>query len=308
MTEQTLRKVKFGKAIYSINKSKGYFPYFQFILRSRIRKKKAVNVAITGEAGEGKSYLAATLCRLIDPTFSVNQIVFRYSSYINLVNKLRMGKPILFDEPSYAMGRREWYKEVNQALVKTIESARFMVKPLFIPIINKALLDKTVRTYLLQFQVIVRDRGLGVAYRLEASQYEEKDYRHFICKLHYPLLDPCPQIYHSKNRMDCLGCRYLKKCPTFRAQYERKKKSIQQERYQQAERDAHQLESKDLTDSQIEAMLYGIHKEFMSENGKIDVDMMRIVAHDKLNLLIGHNKAYTMKKRLCYHHPELFHL
>lgn len=302
---QTLKKTKFGKATYLVNKSKGYFPYFQFITRSRIKKKKAVNVAITGEAGEGKSYFAHTLCRLIDSRFTVNQIVFLFSGYMKAINYLKMGRPIMFDEPSYAMGKREWYKEVNQALVKTIESQRFMVHPLYIPIINKALLDRTIRTYLLQFQIIVRDRGKADCYRLEASQYEDKHYLHFICRLEYPLLDKCPENLRLKNRVDCIGCRHLGICPTFRAQYERKKKDIQSKRYAQAERDAHQLETKDLTDGQIEAMLYGISKEF-TNNGKIDVDMMRIVAHDKLKLLIGHNKAYIMKKRLIYHHPDQF--
>lgn len=231
-----LQKMHFAKATYLVNRDLGYFPYFQFILRTRIKKKKAVNVVVTGEAGEGKSYEAWTLCMLLDPKFSVDQIVFTYSDYMKLLRSLPKGKPIMFDEPSYAMGKRDWYKQINKVLVQTIESQRFMVHPLFIPIINKALLDKTIRDHLIQFQVIVKDRGKADVFRLQTSQFEEKVYYHFICQLRYPLIGKC-------TKPSCLGCRKMNQCKEFRAQYERKKKKIQSKRYEQAEVEASYMEN-----------------------------------------------------------------
>ena len=35
---------------------------------------------------------------------------------------MKMGKCIVFDEPSYALGKRDWYKEIQKVLVHTIES------------------------------------------------------------------------------------------------------------------------------------------------------------------------------------------
>jgi len=239
----------FAKATYLVNQDAGYFPYFQLILRTRIKKKKAVNIVITGEAGEGKSYQASTLCRLLDPKFTVNEIVYTYAEYMKLLRGLPMGRPIMFDEPSYAMGKRDWYKQINKVLVQTIESQRFKVHPLFIPIINKSLLDKTVRDHLIQFQVIVKDRGKADVFRVQASQFEEKVYYHFLCELRYPLLDKCP--FFKENRDSCLGCRKLKVCSTFRAQYERKKATIQDRRYEQAEVEAAYMETRDMTDKQL---------------------------------------------------------
>lgn len=299
-----LQSLRFSKAKYLADEERGYFPYLQLILKTRIKKKKAVNVAITGEAGESKSYVGWTLARLLEPRFSVDQIVYFYSAYMDTIQNLPLGFPIELDEPSYVLSKRSWYKEVQKVLVQTMESQRFKVHPVFIPIININLLDKTVRQYLLQFQILVKDRGIADVYRLQASQFEDKLYRHWICEIRYPLLGKCP--YFENIRDSCLGCPKLKLCPTFRAQYERKKASIQGQRYEQAERDARYLESKDLTTRQIEALLYTVASEFTDEDGKIDVDLMRIVATRKLHLHIGHNKAYTIKKALIYDYPEEF--
>ena len=95
---------------------------------------------MTGEAGVGKSYLAFVLALLLDKKFGVDQIVYTYSDYMRLLRGLPMGRVIVFDEPSYAMGKRDWYKQINKVLVQTIESQRFKVHPLIIPIINKSLL------------------------------------------------------------------------------------------------------------------------------------------------------------------------
>lgn len=141
-------------------------PYFLNALAHRIHSKMATNVVFTGEPGIGKSYMAITAARLLEgktadgkDRFTVDQVVFTYSEFMELVLRLKSGKIIVFDEPSYAIGKREWYKELNQALTKTIESFRFKVHPLFIPVVNKSLLDKTVREYLIQYQVNVYARG-----------------------------------------------------------------------------------------------------------------------------------------------------
>jgi len=293
-----------------VNKDLGYFPYFQLILRTRIRKKKAVNVVVTGEAGEGKSYEAWTLCLLLDSKFTVDQIVYTYASYMKLIRHLPMGRPLMFDEPSYAMGKRDWYKQINKVLVQTIESQRFKVHPLFIPIINKTLLDKTIRDHLIQFQVIVKDRGKAEVFRLQASQFEEKVYHHFLCELHYPLIGKCPKEYFEegkyRNKNSCLGCRKLKICPTFRAQYERKKAAIQNRRYEQAEMDASYMETRDMTDKQLAKLVYAFKDKIINDKGRVSAKLIRVVLLHNIEVKIGHNRAYTIKELLKLMHPNEF--
>jgi len=291
--------MQFSKAKYKANLDQGYFPYFQLILKSRVSQKKAVNVVVSGEAGEGKSYMALTLAKLLDSRFTIDQVIFTYSNYMKRLRKLGMGRAIMFDEPSYAMGKRDWYKQINKVLVQTIESQRFKVHPLFIPIINKALLDKTIRDHLIQFQVSMADRGRAEVYRLQASQFEEKTYYHYLCDLEYPMLGFCP-------RDSCLGCRKFKGCPELRAQYERKKSIIQEKRYEQGEEDAAKIETKEFTIPQLGQIAYSLRIQFTKDDGRINLRKMRYVLRKRLKLHIGSNKGYDIKQWLESEYPEDF--
>lgn len=291
-----------------VNAQVGYAPYFSSMIVNRVRRKKACNVVITGEPGEGKSYAAIDLMRILEgitsggnERFKIGQVVFTYKDYMTLVIRLRMGKGIVFDEPSYAMGKRDWYKDLNKALVQTVESQRFKVHPLFIPIINKALLDKSIRNYLLQYQVHVIDRGRALVYRIKASQSSEKIYRYGMCNLEYEMLDT-----DRCTRDSCLDCKKILDCSLFRAQYERKKALIQESRYGQALDMAKVKESTLLTDEQIENQVLPLSDQFTNSEGKIDIDLLRIVASRQLSMKIGHNKAYRIAKMLRYDYPKRF--
>lgn len=290
-----------------VNKDLGYAPYFSSILRQRVHKKKACNIVVTGEPGEGKSYQSTDLCRVLEgltasgkDRFSLDQIVFTYKDYLRLIVTLQMGKAIMFDEPSYAMGKREWYKDVNKVLVKTIESQRFKVHPLFIPIINKALLDKTIRSYLIQFQVEMRDRGKATVYRIYPSQHTEKIYRYTLCNLEYALFDN-----HLCSKDTCLGCEKIMFCGLFRARYEVKKATIQDNRYEQAFDEASTQESLVMTDKQVEDALFPLYEKYVNDKGKLDATLLRIVA-DGIGIKLGHNRSYRIKKALELHHPDKF--
>lgn len=288
---------------YYIESSRGYYPRFTLTLKKRIKKKKASNISVNGEAGDGKSYVANNLARMLSKYFTVQQVVFTYREFLEAVLFTRMGVPIVFDEPSYAMSKREWYKELNQALVKTIESFRFKVHPLFIPIINKSLLDKTIRNYLLQFQVVVRDRGKADVYRLFPSQFQDQNYQYFFCKLRYPIFDR-----HLCNKESCLGCHYMLNeddpCNIFRAQYERKKAWHQDQRYDQQYQEAQTKEISGKSLDQIMELLMPQIDKCLNSKGKIDISKMKAVLRRELKAPIGHNKAYDLRALIEYDFPE----
>jgi len=291
-----------------VNKDVGYAPYFSNMLQKRVHRKQATNIVVTGEPGEGKSCQAIDICRVLQgrtksgkDRFKISQVVFTYKEYMKLIIHLPMGKPLVFDEPSYAIGKRDWYRELNKALVLTIESQRFKVHPLFIPIINKALLDKTIRSYLIQFQAEMKDRGKATVYRIFPSQHTEKIYRYTFCQLEYTMFD------NDKCKRDsCLDCSKVNTCPLFRAQYERKKASIQETRYEQAYDLASKKESKDFTNRQVTNMLYGLKQKYTDEDNHIDVVLLRVVASEELGITIGHSRSYSIRKLLKYLHPNEF--
>lgn len=298
-----------------VDRDSRIFPYWSSTLRGRITQKRATNVVITGEPGQGKSYFALDIARISEgltgggnDRFKLDQVVLRFQAFMGLTIKLDMGKIILFDEPSYAMGKRDWFKEVNKALVLTIESKRFKVHPLLIPIINKALLDKTIRSYLIQFQIEVRDRGKAVIYKIDPSQHSDKVYRYTFCHLDYKMLD-----WDLCSRDSCLDCEQLnpedqtKACMIFRARYERKKGDIQESRYQQAAETAGTVEAKELTNDQLLPLILAFKDKFLNaETGRIDTDLLRIIAKEQLHIVLGHTRAYTLAKLLKYKFPDVF--
>jgi len=305
-----LKSKKIGHHEYLVNSSLGYYPYFTSTVKNRVRRKRAVNVVVTGEGGVSKSYTCLDICRVISPKhFDINCIVFTYVEFMRFITIEKMGVPVTFDEPSYAMSKRDWYNEINKALTKTIESFRFKVHPLFIPVINKTLLDKDIRTYLLQYHISMKDHGKGVVYRLYPSQIKEgKVYQYQMCKLDYGLFD--------NNICDipsCLGCNKLdpkvkeNRCMVFRAQYERKKAKTQEERYETALEDAEKKESKNLSDEEIEVKLLTIFDKYYDEEKKrIDVEIMSTLCRRDFSIHLGHNKKYRIAKMIKYDYPQYF--
>ena len=311
LESQVVKRPKYGKATLSrlniggwefyVNASRGLFPVFSYIIKGRIKRKKAINMVFVGEPGEGKSYECWEFFRVIDKRFGIDQVVFKYGEYMKQIILLKMGRPVMFDEPSYAMSKRNWYKEINKALVFTIESVRFKVHPLGIPIINMNLLDKTLRTYLIQYMIQMIDRGKARVYRLFSKQHEEGYYRYHLCDLIYGLQDR-----EECNRDTCLDCGKIDKCEVFRAQYERKKRDIQDKRYADSLQQFTEKESKELRDKDIEQLLLTVIPRIQNKKGEPDPTQIRIVLEDDWNITIGRNRSYKIAKGLEIRYPGKF--
>jgi len=305
---QTLKPMPLGGYEYFVNPALGYYPYFTIELRKRVKQKKICNVGCTGEGGIGKTYQCNDIARVMDKRFDVSDIVFDYYSFLRAVLTSKRGIPIVFDEPSYAMSKLEWYKQVTKALVKTIESFRFKGKPLFIPIINKALLEKNIRNYLLQFQIVVHDRGRATVYKLYPSQFKDKIYTYEFCKLRYGLFDN-----NLCDKDSCLVCKKLKpknfenRCMIFRARYERKKIDTQEERYEDELSQQELKQSANLSLDEIEKRVMDYFDKFYdADKNKIDNNLLYVVLKRKCNIEIGHSKLYKLSAQISFDHPKLF--
>jgi hypothetical protein len=109
------------------------------------------------------------------------------------------------------------------------------------------------------------------------------------------------------DKDSCLGCGKLDQgCQIFRAQYERQKRSIQFERYEQGEEDASQKESAQLTEEQIETMLMPHVAELLTASGRLNVGKIRVYLRENEGVRISAWKAYQIKSNLEGSHPELF--
>jgi len=222
------RKVR-GR-IVPFSKDLGVGQYFSNLIMSRVRKQKPCNVIFTGEAGISKTYCTIGYARYLQPSFNIRNVAMTYAEFMQCMIKLREGQVIVLDEPEYIAGHRDWYKEQNKALVSTMRSGRFKVHPVFIPIINKSLLDKVVRQHLLQYMVVLEDRGEGTVYKISPSHFSEEVYTKFLCRIRFEMLD-----VNMCEKTWCYSCKEFKdnSCQLLRAQYEHKRQRIQDERYKQ---------------------------------------------------------------------------
>jgi len=304
----TLKAMKIGAHEFMINTNVGYYPYFTMMLRKRIKAKKVINGVVTGEGGVGKSYQALDLCRVLSKRFAPEDIVFTFTEFMRTVLTSRRGVPIMFDEPSYAMSKKDWYKDLTKALVKTIESFRFKGKPLFIPVINKSFLEKDIRNHLLQFHVVMNDRGKATVYRIFPSQFKDNIYNYEICKLRYGMFDN-----NLCKKDSCLACPKLlprdksKRCMIFRAKYERIKEVTQQERYKKALEEAEDSEYSKLSldEIQAKAMLH-FDRFYNPDKDDVDLNLLGTILKREENIRVGHNKLYRLKSQIKYDNPKLF--
>lgn len=146
----------------------------------------------------------------------------------------------------------------------------------------------------------MNDRGRGVVYRIQPSQFQDKVYRKFRCKIRYGMMD-----IDQCNRDTCLGCKELDECQIFRARYEKKKASIMISRYEQDLVETERMETSQLTINQLELIAFPHYEEYTKDK-VLSVLLMQTVLREKLGIRIGRNKAYELGSTLKYNHQDVF--
>jgi DNA polymerase III delta prime subunit len=283
----------------------GVNTYFSSVIKARINKQKPCNVIFCGEPGISKTYTAIGLAQYLEPRFTVKQIAMTYSEVMSLMINLPEGRIIVVDEPEYVAGHREWYKDVNRVLVSTLRSGRFKVHPLFIPTINKSLLDKTIRRYLIQYMVWMTDRGEGKVYRFSPDRFKDNVWFNPMCELNIEMLDS-----GACKRPWCYNCvRYTQNaCKLLRAQYERKRAEIQDSRYKDDLGKVQKREAKTLTIKDKEKIAYELitkHDIKHTNRGSPDSTHLTMLFDEEKGLQISENTARELVKRCLIRHPEL---
>ena len=96
-------------------------------IRDRLfRRNKNWLSIICGETGSGKSFLGMDIASQIDPTFSIERVVFDGESLMKLLNSgtLKSGDAIIFDEAGVGMPAREWHSVSNKAIGYILQTFR----------------------------------------------------------------------------------------------------------------------------------------------------------------------------------------
>jgi len=289
--EGPLKWIKFHGHIVPYNSALGVTLKWFNHIQGRITKKLSTKIIVVGEAGISKTYTALAIAEFFDKRFGVNEVIFGHRDYMELTLKLRAGRWIVLDEPSYVLGKREWYNELNKILVQTIESDRYRVHPLLIPIISKDLLDKTLREHLIQFMIIMYDLGSGEIYRLSRDHFNDKVLYHHVCGL--KILTPKRNLQAECSKHTCLECSKLPDCNKFIwPKYERKRNEIQMQRYKQGMEDIESKERKRLSFRDRIEMSKQNKDKLLDDDGNYDVVKLMLLHR------VGGAYAYRLRKAL----------
>ncbi|NVM21775.1 MAG: hypothetical protein HWN68_08345 [Desulfobacterales bacterium] len=278
------------------------YPIFTHTLQTRIKKRMATVIVVVGVAGIGKSHAAIKVARKLDPTFTEDQIVFTYKQFMQAVNRLREGKVIVFDEPSYVIGKRKWWQELSQAITETIESFRFKILPLIIPVIDKSLIDIKVREDLIQYMVVVWDRGEASVYTVHKSPFTGHVTTPFFCQLFLGMIDS-----DKCETQFCQRCPQFKcECDLLKAKYERKKAGISDRRYRVSLEKAKAGEAKQYSTRALarEVLNRKLLETLKDERGRINKAKIRTVLADELEIEISEHKARMVKEMLEHTEAE----
>lgn len=95
-------------------------------LHQRVSKNKNFVGFIEGPTGSGKSYSGIEICRLADPKFNADQIVFNARELMDLINKkdLPSGSAILFEEVGVELDSAKWQNLPNTMIKYFLETFR----------------------------------------------------------------------------------------------------------------------------------------------------------------------------------------
>lgn len=274
-------------------------PYFTNELLARIHQKKTCNTLIVGEAGIWKTSCGIQICRVLNKRFTIESIVYSDTEYYSVLQnqKFKKGDPLLFDEPQFYAFNRDFFKQQQNALVKSITSQRFLVRPLFIALINANLIDLQIRKYLCKYQIECTDRGKARVMEIIPHFREDKVHYRHICDLEYGIMDN-----DLCDRDSCLDCSKLSDCKLFRAKYERKKAKHVMPKYVEEERKSQNRENKSLTEEDIADIAYPLRQQYVKANGRIDVNKLLIVLREcPKHINLAHTQAYLVKTILETH-------
>lgn len=130
------------------------------IVRERLNHNQNALIVFTGETGSGKSLSAIEFARLIDPKFTVDQIVFTTRDFLRMMKVLDKRRVLLFDEAGVDLDARRSQTKKNVFFSNILKTFRYLQIPTIFTLPNLAMLDKNARRL---FHIWVKTREIDYA-------------------------------------------------------------------------------------------------------------------------------------------------
>src|SRR6266487_1972533 len=101
-------------------------PWFFDQWRERHKRNKNMILCSTGQSlGIGKSHWLLDAFEEIDPSFTIDQVVFTTAQFWYAVDLLPSSEwhPIMWDDPTRGLQKRDWYLDVNKTVTSFMKTA-----------------------------------------------------------------------------------------------------------------------------------------------------------------------------------------
>jgi len=175
------------------------------LARKRLARNQNLLCVITGQTGTGKSLSALEFARLIDPTFTADQVVFTVEEFLNLMETLGPGKVIIFDEAGVDLDARRSSSKKNVFFSNILKTFRYLQIPTIFTLPNLAMLDKNARRL---FHLWIKTREIDYKREICWSSYyiisAEDDWNDIVTRALPRVHDP---VTHEKRKITRVGFR-----------------------------------------------------------------------------------------------------
>jgi hypothetical protein len=133
-------------------------------LKARIAEGRHFIVMVVGEPRSGKSYSALRIAELVDHDFTLDNLVYSPSEFLELVIDSEEGDVIVFDEAGVNIFAREWQTKMNKALAKTFQILGYKHLGIILTFPSVMFVDKAIRrlfNYILLAEGFDREREIS---------------------------------------------------------------------------------------------------------------------------------------------------
>ena len=117
----------------------------------------------------GKTYAAIRIGELLDPEFTIDNIGFETSWYIQQADKSKRGSILVLDEPNRAAGNRSWFSEENRGFAEFLQTNAYRGIHGLFPLPHAHLIDNAV-SGVCTAQIVMDEPGKGAIYTFERDQ------------------------------------------------------------------------------------------------------------------------------------------
>jgi energy-coupling factor transporter ATP-binding protein EcfA2 len=239
--------------------------------KRRMGSKRNFLIAIVGETGSGKSYMALRLGEVLDPNqdFNVSHVCFTPMEFFEALGNLKNNCFCCFDEAGISFSHREYMSMINKMLAMVFQTFRYKFINVIFTLPSLGYMDYVGRG-LLHAVIRMTDRGIGTVYRVQ---------KNFLGRnIYYPKIGILETYPPSKELAEA---------------YEAKKASIMESRYTswkeelKATSEAISWKYKTIPEIGKEVME---HLEDFKTKGRINASLIAA------QLGLGYSKSYLVKR------------